>query len=92
MRILAVIDVIGVFAFALSGLIEARRRDMDLVGLFVLGGVFERTRFTSKEQVPWLGNLPILGNLFKNDARKETNNELLIFVTPRILQPELKSR
>jgi type IV pilus assembly protein PilQ len=58
----------------------------------VLGGVFERTRFTSKEQVPWLGNLPIVGNLFKNDARKETNNELLIFVTPRILQPELKSR
>ncbi len=58
----------------------------------VLGGVFERTRFTNKEQVPWLGNLPILGNLFKNDSRKETNNELLIFVTPRILQPELKSR
>lgn len=58
----------------------------------VLGGVFERSRFTSKEQVPWLGNLPIVGNLFKNDARKETNNELLIFVTPRILQPELKSR
>ncbi|MBP8198261.1 MAG: type IV pilus secretin PilQ [Chromatiaceae bacterium] len=58
----------------------------------VLGGVFERSRFTSKEQVPWLGNLPIVGNLFKNDSRKETNNELLIFVTPRILQPELKSR
>ncbi len=58
----------------------------------VLGGVFERTRFTSKEQVPWLGNLPIVGNLFKNDARQEKNNELLIFVTPRILQPELKSR
>lgn len=58
----------------------------------VLGGVFERNRFTSKEQVPWLGNLPILGNLFKNDSRKETNNELLIFVTPRILQPELKPR
>ena len=36
MRILAIIDVVGVFAFALSGLIEARRRDMDLVGLFVV--------------------------------------------------------
>ena len=34
MRILAVIDVIGVFAFALSGLIEARRRDMDLVSVW----------------------------------------------------------
>jgi type IV pilus assembly protein PilQ len=58
----------------------------------VLGGVFERSRFTSKKQVPWLGNLPIVGNLFKNDSRQEKNNELLIFVTPRILQPELKSR
>jgi len=58
----------------------------------VLGGVFERTRFSNKEQVPWLGDLPILGNLFKKDARKETNYELLIFVTPRILQQELKAR
>lgn len=58
----------------------------------VLGGVFERERNTKKEQVPWLGDLPILGNLFKNDARMETNQELLIFVTPRILQQELKTR
>ena len=58
----------------------------------VLGGVFERERNTKKEQVPWLGDLPILGNLFKNDARMETNQELLIFVTPRILQQELKIR
>ncbi|MBP6637097.1 MAG: trimeric intracellular cation channel family protein [Sulfuritalea sp.] len=36
MSILAIIDAIGVFAFALSGLLEARRRDMDLVGLFVV--------------------------------------------------------
>ena len=52
----------------------------------VLGGIFERNRSTLKEQVPWLGDLPVLGNLFKNDARSETNEELLIFVTPRILQ------
>ena len=58
----------------------------------VLGGVFERERNTNKQQVPWLGDLPILGNLFKNDARTETNQELLIFVTPRILQQELKTR
>lgn len=58
----------------------------------VLGGVFERSRFTNKDQVPWLGDLPILGNLFKNDSRQETNKELLIFVTPRILQQEMKAR
>jgi type IV pilus assembly protein PilQ len=58
----------------------------------VLGGVFERSRFSNKDQVPWLGDLPILGNFFKNDSRQETNKELLIFVTPRILQEELKTR
>ena len=58
----------------------------------VLGGVFERSRFTNKDQVPWLGDLPILGHLFKNDSRQETNKELLIFVTPRILQQEMKAR
>ncbi len=58
----------------------------------VLGGVVERERNTNKKQVPWLGSLPIIGNLFKNDSRMEINQELLIFVTPRILQPELKSR
>ncbi len=58
----------------------------------VLGGVFERSRFTNKDQVPWLGDLPILGNLFKNDSREEINKELLIFVTPRILQEDLKAR
>lgn len=58
----------------------------------VLGGVFERSRFSNKDQVPWLGDLPILGTLFKNDSRQETNKELLIFVTPRILQEELKTR
>lgn len=36
MRIFQLIEAVGVFAFALSGLIEARRRDMDLVGLFVV--------------------------------------------------------
>ena len=36
----------------------------------VLGGVFERTKSYNKEQVPWLGDIPILGNLFKSDAKK----------------------
>jgi len=58
----------------------------------VLGGVFERSRSLNKDQVPWLGDLPVIGNLFKNDARRETNQELLIFVTPRILQQELPKR
>ncbi len=52
----------------------------------VLGGVFERTKELDKKQVPWLGDLPVIGNLFKSTVRKNSNNELLIFVTPKILR------
>jgi len=52
----------------------------------VLGGVFERTKEFQKDQVPWLGDLPVLGNLFKRTSKKDNNSELLIFVTPKILK------
>jgi type IV pilus assembly protein PilQ len=55
----------------------------------VLGGVYERTKEFQKEQVPWLGDIPILGYLFKNSAKSDRNTELLIFVTPKILKPEM---
>ncbi|WPL15905.1 Type IV pilus biogenesis and competence protein PilQ precursor [Thiorhodovibrio winogradskyi] len=55
----------------------------------VLGGVFDGQKNYSREQVPWLGDLPILGNLFKTTARSEVNTELLIFVTPKILKGDL---
>ena len=35
----------------------------------VLGGVYERTKTFSKEQVPWLGDVPVLGRLFKKESR-----------------------
>ncbi len=52
----------------------------------VLGGVFEGLRASSQEKVPWLGDLPVFGNLFRRQTHREENSELLIFVTPRILQ------
>jgi len=55
----------------------------------VLGGVYERTKTFNKEQVPWLGDVPVLGRLFKREARQDNNNELLIFVTPKILKGEM---
>jgi type IV pilus assembly protein PilQ len=58
----------------------------------VLGGVYERTKAFNKEQVPWLGDLPIVGNLFKRTERTDNNTELLIFVTPKILKQELVKR
>jgi type IV pilus assembly protein PilQ len=58
----------------------------------VLGGVYEREKTFQREQVPWLGDLPVVGNLFKNTQRKDNNEELLIFVTPKILKGELTNR
>ncbi|WP_236786287.1 type IV pilus secretin PilQ [Allochromatium tepidum] len=58
----------------------------------VLGGVFEREKTFSKEQVPWLGDVPVLGRLFKQAARQDSNKELLIFVTPKILKTDLVER
>lgn len=55
----------------------------------VLGGVFERQKSFSKEQVPWLGDVPVLGRLFKKEARLDNNSELLIFVTPKILKGDV---
>jgi type IV pilus assembly protein PilQ len=58
----------------------------------VLGGVYERTNSYNRDQVPWLGDLPVFGNLFKRTARDETNSELLIFVTPKILKTDIAVR
>jgi type IV pilus assembly protein PilQ len=58
----------------------------------VLGGVYEREQTFNREQVPWLGDLPVLGNLFKTTQRQDNNQELLIFVTPKILRGDLTRR
>ncbi|MEN1971878.1 type IV pilus secretin PilQ [Luteimonas sp. MJ204] len=52
----------------------------------VIGGVYEFSDRNSVSKVPFLGDLPILGNLFKTKGRSKTKAELLIFVTPRVLR------
>lgn len=56
----------------------------------VLGGVYEVNKSDTLRKVPMLGDLPVLGNLFKKTGRNDTKAELLIFVTPRILSDSLK--
>lgn len=56
----------------------------------VLGGVFQRESTTGASKVPLLGDIPLLGFLFRNDTRGDTKRELLIFVTPKVLQEGLK--
>ena len=57
----------------------------------VVGGVYEFTSREDLRKVPFLGDLPVLGNLFKNKSKQSDKAELLIFVTPRILQVSRKS-
>ncbi len=52
----------------------------------VIGGVYEFESREDLRKVPFLGDLPVLGNLFRNKGRNNEKAELLIFVTPRILQ------
>lgn len=52
----------------------------------VLGGIFEHDRNRTSNKVPLLGDIPLLGRLFRDSTRGSTKNELLIFVTPKILK------
>ncbi len=52
----------------------------------VLGGIMETERRESEKKVPGLGDVPIVGNLFKSKSRINNRDELLIFVTPKILR------
>jgi type IV pilus assembly protein PilQ len=52
----------------------------------VLGGIYETERRETINKVPFLGDIPVLGHLFKSRQRTDNKAELLIFVTPRILE------
>ncbi|WP_240126848.1 type IV pilus secretin PilQ [Thermomonas alba] len=52
----------------------------------VIGGVYEFNDSTDISKVPFLGDIPIVGNLFKNKSRSKTKAELLIFVTPKVMR------
>jgi len=55
-------------------------------GTVVIGGVIQTQNSINISQVPLLGNLPILGNLFKHTQVQTSNQELIFFITPRIIQ------
>ncbi|MCP3431667.1 type IV pilus secretin PilQ [Stutzerimonas stutzeri] len=51
----------------------------------VIGGVFSNTQSKSVDKVPFLGDLPYLGRLFRRDLVQDRKSELLVFITPRIM-------
>ncbi|MFY9270443.1 MAG: type IV pilus secretin PilQ [Candidatus Manganitrophaceae bacterium] len=50
----------------------------------VIGGIYTRSESFSEKGIPWLSKIPILGWLFKKQVKNETQNELLIFLTPSV--------
>ena len=50
----------------------------------VLGGIYEQNSVDSVEKVPFFGDIPLLGRLFRNNSTTNDKTELLIFVTPKI--------
>ena len=55
-------------------------------GTTVIGGIYRQEDAITRERVPFLHQIPILGNLFKSFSKTTQNRELLIFITPRILK------
>jgi type IV pilus assembly protein PilQ len=56
----------------------------------VLGGVYEQDKISTVKRVPFFGDLPYVGFLFKNRSTKDNKSELLIFVIPKIIKDSLQ--
>lgn len=61
-------------------------------GTVVIGGIFEQTERTDVSKVPVLGDLPVLGNLFKTTTKSSNKTELLIFLTPKVVTERTAAR
>ncbi|MEJ2060803.1 MAG: type IV pilus secretin PilQ [Gammaproteobacteria bacterium] len=58
----------------------------------VLGGIYETAKNNTVNRVPFFGDLPLIGYLFRNSVKKNDKSELLIFVTPKILNNSLATQ
>jgi len=58
-------------------------------GTVVIGGIFSQDERVTTTKVPLFGDIPVLGNLFKNTGKTDNKTELLVFITPRIMDDRL---
>ncbi len=61
-------------------------------GTVVIGGIFESNERQDVTKVPFFGDLPVIGHLFKNTTTSNSKTELLVFITPRIVNERLNIR
>ena len=58
-------------------------------GTVVLGGIYQQTERTTVTKIPLLGDIPVVGNLFKDQFKQNNRTELLIFITPRVISEKV---
>ena len=58
----------------------------------VLGGIYEQTERNDVDKVPFFGDLPFIGNVFKRRVKQSDKTELLIFITPKVMDESLSLR
>src|SRR5262249_48198647 len=51
----------------------------------IIGGLMQKSKLQSDSKIPILGDIPLLGNLFKHKTKTDTKTELIIFLTPHIV-------
>jgi type IV pilus assembly protein PilQ len=61
-------------------------------GTVVIGGIYTQEDLEQENKVPFLGDVPVLGHLFKNKSRSSTKTELLIFITPKVVNDRVTVR
>jgi type IV pilus assembly protein PilQ len=61
-------------------------------GTVVIGGIFELTESDTEAKVPVLGDVPVVGNLFKNRQRTSNKQEMLVFITPKMVADRSAAR
>jgi len=61
-------------------------------GTVVIGGIFELTESTNETKVPFFGDLPGVGNLFKSRGKVSNKQEMLVFITPKMISDKAAVR
>ena len=61
-------------------------------GTVVIGGIFELTEAENEARVPVLGDVPVVGNLFKSKTRSSNKQEMLVFITPKMIADRAAAR
>ncbi|QEL63799.1 type IV pilus assembly protein PilQ [Oryzomicrobium terrae] len=61
-------------------------------GTVVIGGIYQQTLRDTRNQIPFLGDLPIIGFLFRQTTKVDNKTELLVFITPKVISESLNLR